>query len=263
MRPLFLAAALLAFTLAPLDAKVVTKSISYKDGDVDLEGHLAWDDAVAGKRPGVLVVHEWWGLNDYARGRAEQLAALGYATFAIDMYGKGKLAKHPDEARAFAGEIRKSVDGWRKRALAALEVFKQQPVVDATRLASMGYCFGGGTSLQLAYLGTADLKAVVSFHGALPAYDPAIGKPITAKILICHGADDPFIPEEQVKAFQKAMNDAKADWHMVNYGGARHSFTVPGADKIGIDGMRYSESADKRSWAHMERFLKEAFADAK
>lgn len=240
------------------EAKVVSRAIPYQDGETSLEGHLAWDDAVKGKRPGVLVVHEWWGLNDYARKRAEMLAELGYAAFALDMYGK-RVTTHPKEAGEWAGQIRQNVEGWRRRARSGLAVLKAQEVVDPSRLAAIGYCFGGSTVLQLAYMGE-DLKGVVSFHGALPAYQPGGSGPIRARILVCHGADDSFISAEQIEAFRKALDAARADWQMVHYGGARHSFTNPGADKVGLDDLRYDEKADRRSWTHMRAFLDEVFA---
>src|SRR5262249_22152623 len=159
----------------------------YKHGDLELEGYLAWDDAVSGKRPGVLIVHEWWGLNDYARRRADQLAKLGYVAFALDMYGKGVLLKHPSEAGGRDTPVRSNVKDWRDRAIAGLKVLKSQEQCDASRLAAIGYCFGGSTVLQLAFTG-ADLKGVVTFHGALTPPSDDEGKQLKAKILICHGA---------------------------------------------------------------------------
>jgi dienelactone hydrolase len=244
----------------PAQAKVVTKTIQYSDGDVALEGHMAWDDSIEGRRPGVLVVHEWWGLNDYARQRAERLAELGYVAFALDMYGKGKVTEHPQEAGQWAGVIRQNVDAWQKRALAGLEILKQHDLVDPQRLAAIGYCFGGATVCQMAYSG-ADLKGVVSFHGSLPAPEPEQASKIKAKLLVCHGAADAFIPTEQIAKFQKALEEADADWQMVYYSGARHSFTNPGADARGIDGLKYDKDADQRSWQHMQSFFNELFVD--
>src|SRR5271165_5503661 len=180
MRTLVLTALLLTFT-ASVHAAVQTKTIEYKQGDQVLEGFLAWDDAVAGPRPGVLVVHEWWGLNDYARGRAEQLAKAGYVAFCPDMYGAGKVVAHPKDAGEMATKVRADVGAWRKRALAGLAVLQAQPQCDKTRCAAIGYCFGGSTALQLAFAG-ADLRAVVSFHGALPTPTDAEVKQIKAAI---------------------------------------------------------------------------------
>jgi dienelactone hydrolase len=237
-------------------AKVETKAIEYRHGDLLLEGHLAWDDAIQGRRPAVLVIHEWWGLNDYARRRAEMLAEMGYLAFALDMYGKGKTTQHPQEAGQWAAEIRKNVDEWRRRAEAGLKVLQEHQLADRGRTAAIGYCFGGSTVLQLAY-GGAPLKGVVSFHGSLPA--PPAGQEVRPKILVCHGAEDSFIPDEQIKSFQEGLRRARADWQMVYYGGARHSFTNPDAGKAGIDGLRYDKDADRRSWAHLGVFLRELF----
>ena len=239
--------------------EIVTKKVQYADGDVALEGYIAWDAASDAERPGVLVVHEWWGLNDYARGRAEKLAKLGYVAFALDMYGKGKVTEHPQKAGEWAGMIRKNVAAWQKRALAGLEILKQHESVDGTRLAAIGYCFGGATVCQLAYAG-ADLKGVVSFHGSLPTPDDGQASKINAKLLICHGAADSFVPEAQIAAFQKALEAAGADWQMISYSGARHSFTNPGADDRGIEGLKYDAGADGRSWKHMQMFFDEIFA---
>jgi dienelactone hydrolase len=239
-------------------AAVQTKKIAYKVGDVECQGFLAWDDAVKGPRPGVLVVHEWWGLDDYARGRAEQLAKLGYVAFAADMYGEGKVAAHPKEAGEMATKVRTNVQEWRKRAAAALDVLKEQPQCDKTRLAAIGYCFGGSTALQLAYSG-ADLKAVVTFHAALPAPTPEEAKQIKATILVCHGADDKFIPDKAIQSFRAALDKAGVKYEFVSYPGAVHSFTVPGADKHNLPGMKYDKSADEDSWKRMAALFAEKF----
>src|SRR5262245_4840688 len=176
-------------------AEVKTKTVTYTHDGVTLKGYLAWDDAIKGKRPGVLVVHEWWGLNDYAKKRAEQLAGLGYVAFAPDMYGEGKSTTSTKEAGAMAGEVRKDPKVWLGRALAGLKILQDHELVDAKKIASIGYCFGGSTSLQLAHAG-ADLACIVSFHGALMPPTEEQVKGIKAKILICHGAADSFIKEE-------------------------------------------------------------------
>jgi dienelactone hydrolase len=249
------------FTVAccmPAHAAVQTKKVTHKSGDTECHGFLAWDDAVAGPRPGVLVVHEWWGLNDYARGRAEQLAKLGYVAFAADMYGEGKVAAHPTEAGQMASKVRANVQDWRKRALAALDVLKAQPQCDPTRLAAMGYCFGGSTVLQLAYSGV-DLKAVVSFHGALSAASETEAKQIKATILVCHGAADTFIPEAAIKAFREALDKAGAKYEFVAYDGVKHSFTVPDADKHNNPGLKYDKAADEDSWKRTVALFKAKF----
>jgi dienelactone hydrolase len=240
-------------------AEVKSRAIPYQHGDLQLEGYYAWDDAVSGKRPGIIIVHEWWGLNDYARRRADQLAKLGYAAFAVDMYGKGKLTEHPTEAREWASQVRKNVDDWQKRALAGLDVLKSQEQCDTSRMAAMGYCFGGSTVLQMAYTGT-NLKGVVTFHGALPIPDESQAKAIKARILVCHGAADRFIPEDVIEKFRHVLDQAGTDWTMVYYSGARHSFTDPDADKHNVDGMKYQKEADQRSWKEMQEFYKEIFA---
>jgi len=239
-------------------AAVQTKTISYKHGAQEFKGFLAWDDASTDKRPGVLVVHEWWGLNDYARDRAKQLASEGYIAFAADMYGDGKTTEHPEEATKMATTVRQNVDEWRKRATAALDVLKSQPQCDTSKLAAIGYCFGGSTALQLAFSG-ADLKAVASFHGALPIPSPEQVKNTKATLLICHGAKDSFIPEKTIQEFRAALDAGGADWEMDYYAGAEHSFTVKSADSLGIKGMKYNAEADKRSWARMQALLNEKF----
>ena len=239
-------------------AKVVTQPVAYTHDGVSLEGFLAFDDATTGKAPGILVVHEWWGLNDYARSRAEKLAGMGYVAFAVDMYGKGKSTEHPDQAAAWMKEVNSNMDTWLKRAMAGLEVLKKQPQVDPSRLAAIGYCFGGATVQVLAY-GGADLKGVVSFHGSLiPASAEQAGR-TQARILICHGATDPMNQPDAVSAYVNAMNATSIDWQLIAYGGTRHSFTNPDADKRGMAALAYSPSADRRSWQHMTFFLEEIF----
>ena len=245
--------------VSALHAEVKSKEITYKDGNVECRGYLAWDDAVTGARPGVLVVHEWWGLNDYARERAQMLAKEGYIAFACDMYGEGKQAAHPKEAGEMAAKVRGNVDSWVKRAQAGLAVLTSQPECDKTKLAAIGYCFGGSTSIQLALHG-ADLDAVASFHGALPiptAEQAALVKKNNVTLLICHGSQDSFIPEETCQKVRGALDAAGADFEMVYYGNARHSFTVKSADSHKIDGMRYNAEADQRSWNRMLALFKE------
>jgi dienelactone hydrolase len=257
-----MAAALLAALAVPAQGAVKTRTISYEQGGVTFKGHLAWDDAVTGKRPGVLVVHEWWGLNDYARHRAEQLAGLGYVAFACDMYGDGKSTEHPKDAGRMAGEVRKNVKEWQARAQAALAVLTKQDQVDAKKVAAIGYCFGGSTALQLAYTG-ADLAAVATFHAALPVPDEAQAKAIKAKVLVCHGAADKFIPEAVAVKFRSALEDARVDYEMIYLGRAQHSFTVKGIDKKKVPGLAYNAEADHRSWQAMLRLFKEAFGTRK
>ncbi|QDT39788.1 dienelactone hydrolase family protein [Stratiformator vulcanicus] len=240
-------------------AEIVTKTIEYEHDGTPLKGFLTYDDTVEGPRPGVLVVHEWWGLNEYAKRRTEMLAKLGYAAFALDMYGEGKITEHPKQAGEWAGQVRQNVESWRSRALAGLEVLKSQPVVDPERLAAIGYCFGGATVLQLAYAGT-DLKGVASFHGALPIASDADAEQVRADMLICHGAEDGFITAETIRGFRSALDEADKPYSFVEFAGARHSFTNPSADSHGIDGLKYDERADEQSWAFLKVFLSQKFS---
>ena len=238
--------------------KIVTQAVQYKQDDTVLEGYLAYDDAVKGKRPGVLVVHEFWGLDKFAKSRAEKLAELGYVAFAVDMYGQGKVTENRDEARALASHVR-STPLMRERAQAGLKVLAQSSLVDPQRLAAIGFCFGGTTVLELAYSG-ADLRGVVSFHGGLTAPRPEDLKNIKASILVLHGADDPLIKPEEIAAFQDAMRQAKADWQMILFGGAVHSFTNPEATGHHIPGVAYDAKTAARSFKYMEIFFKEIFS---
>jgi dienelactone hydrolase len=253
-------ALLAAFALAGASqarAEVQTKAIEYKDGDAVLTGLLAWDDEADGKRPGVLVVHEWWGLNDYAKSRAERLAAAGYVAFAVDMYGDNKVTTHPEEANAWMMEIASNIDLWTHRAQLGLDILKSQDQVDSERTAAIGYCFGGATVMQMAYAG-ADVKAVVSFHGSLPPAPESVTS-IAPKVLAAHGRDDQFETAEQVAAFQQSLDRAGADWEMMIFAGTRHAFTNPNAGDYGIDNLAYNERADKRSWAAMMELFGEVF----
>ena len=236
-------------------AAVESKTLEYEHGGTKFVGYLAYDTAIKEKRPGVLVVHEWWGLDDYAKRRATQLAELGYVAFCPDMYGGGKVVEHPKEAGKMATMVRMNVKDWQERAAAGLKVLTSQEQVDGTRLAAIGYCFGGSTCLQLAYTG-ADLKAVVTFHAALPTPTAEQAKAIKAKIVVCHGADDKFIPQKAIDDFKAALDAAKVDYRFESYPGVVHSFTVKEADAKKIDGMKYDEAADKKSWQAMQDLFK-------
>ena len=250
---------LLIFVSSPSAlGKVQTQAISYQHGDVQLEGVLAWDDSITGKRPGVLVVHEWWGLNDYAQDRARQLAELGYVAFAADMYGKDKVTDHPDQAGTWMKEVQANVSQWQARAIKGLAVLRSQDQVDPNNIAAIGYCFGGATVIQLAYSGE-EIKGVVSFHGALPLPTSKQATKVKAKMLIAYGNADPFQKEDHIRKFRNALEKANVDWQMVLYAGARHSFTDPGADARGIPALKYSQTADERSWKHMQLFFEEIF----
>lgn len=241
-------------------AGIQTKMIEYKHGDLVLEGYLAWDDAAVGKRPGILVVHEWWGLNEYPKLRARKLAELGYVAFACDMYGKGVVTKDPGEAGKLAGEVRKDVKVYRERTAAGLKVLAEQPQVDASKLGAIGYCFGGTAVLNLACHG-ADVKAVVSFHGSLFKPTPEDAKAVKGSILICNGAADTFIQKDDREALVAAFEKGKVDYQFVDYAGALHTFTNPDSATLGVPGLKYDEKADKRSWDHMQRLFKEKFGE--
>ena len=262
MKHLLLATAILMSLSATARAEVKTKEVSYAHDGVNLKGYLAWDDAFEGKRPGVLVLHEWWGLNDYAKKRAEQLAKLGFVAFAGDMYGEGKTTEHPKEAREMATEVRKNMKAWQGRAVAALKVLQDDDRVDAKEIAAIGYCFGGSTALQLAYSG-ADLGAVVTFHAALPAPDDVQAKAIKARLLICHGAADPFVTEEAVQKARAAFELAHVDYEVNIYGNAVHSFTVADIGRHEMKGLAYNAAADRRSWNAMRDLFREVFGKAK
>ena len=241
-----------------IEAKVQSKVIPYSTGDESFEGFMAWDDSVQGKRPGILVVHEWWGLNDYARSRAEQLAAMGYMAFAVDMYGKGKVTTHAEKAGEWAKQTTNNVEDWLGRAQKGLKLLQADPLVDSTRLAAIGYCFGGATVMQLVY-GGASVKGVVSFHGSLPPPSDSQTIPSSAKVLIAHGAADPFLTSDHIDQFKTILENAEIDWQMIQYGGAQHSFTNPSADQYGLEGAKYHKQADERSWIHMQQFFDEIF----
>lgn len=242
-------------------AGVVGKDVEYTAGGVTLKGYLAFDDAAKGMRPGVLVVHEWWGHNEYARMRARMLAGLGYTALAVDMYGDGKQAMHPSEAGKFSSEVMMHFnDTGKARFLAAMDFLKKQPTVDPARIAAIGYCFGGGVVLNMARQG-AELRAVASFHGSLAAVKPAEPGSVKAKIRVYNGADDKFTTAEAIEAFKKEMTAAGADFKFINYPGAVHSFTNPDATELGKKfnlPMAYNEKADKESWADMTKFFAEA-----
>ncbi len=242
------------------DLAIETRTITYEHDDLVLEGYFAApaDKGDGATRPGILIVHEWWGHNDFARHKAKEVARLGYAAFALDMYGRGIHADRAPEASRLAEPFYEDdFRLMRARARAGLEVLAEQPEVDAERLASIGFCFGGTASLQLAY-DRAPVRGVVSFHGSLPPPLESDPKP-EARILILHGAADPLVPEQQVRACTRRLTELGADWHLIAYGGAVHSFTNPDADGHGIDGVAYDENAHRRSWRHMRIFFQELF----
>jgi dienelactone hydrolase len=240
----------------PARAAIKTQVIDYKDGDVALQGYLAWDDSKTGRTPGVLVIHEWWGQVEYNRKRAEQIAGLGYVAFSLDMFGKGVKADNAQDAAKLATPFYKDRGLMRSRATAGLNVLMQQKNVDPKRIAVIGYCFGGTTALELAR-GGANLAAIVSFHGGLQFENPDETRNIKGRVLICAGADDPMVPPDQVDAFEALLRSAKVDYQINIYGGAVHGFTNPGADARNIPGIKYDQKADKRSWDAMTAWFAE------
>lgn len=243
----------------PSGAEVQTKEVAYKQGETELQGFLAWDDQAKGKRPGVVVVHEWWGHNQHARNQAIRLAKAGYVGFALDMFGKGKVTTHPPDAQAFVAEATRDPQLAKARFLAALDVLQKDSHVDPARVAAIGYCFGGAVALTMAREGV-DLDAVVSFHGALATQQPAAPGAVKARLLVLNGEDDGMVTAEQIAAFKKEMADAGAKMEFVNLPHARHSFTNPDADKVGMAALAYNAEADKESWERMLKLFAEVFA---
>lgn len=237
------------------------EEVSYQVGETTLTGYLAYDANQKGQRPGVVIVHEWWGHNDYVRTRAYMLAKMGYTAFALDMYGDGKQAAHPDDAQKFMMEVLSNAEVAQQRFVAARELLEAHDTTDANKTAAIGYCFGGAVVLQMARNGL-DLNGVASFHGNLSTESPAMEGQIVPKILVMHGADDQFVPEEQVSAFKSEMEGAAADFEFITYPGAMHAFTNPGATTAGEKfslPLAYNEEADIKSWARLKTFLEEIF----
>ncbi|URN87011.1 MAG: dienelactone hydrolase family protein [Pseudomonas protegens] len=257
--------ALLLLTLGGLSqAAIKTQEIPYRSTDgTQLIGYYAYDDALQGPRPGIVVVHEWWGLNDYAKRRARDLAALGYSALAIDMYGQGKHTEHPADAMAFMQAALKDSTAASARFNAGLELLRQQPQTDSQKLAAIGYCFGGKIVLDAARQGL-PLAGVVSFHGALATATPATPGSVKAKILVEHGAQDSMVTADNVTTFKAEMDKAGADYRFVSLEGAKHGFSNPDADRLshgehGGPDIGYNKAADERSWADMQAFFKKLF----
>jgi len=254
---------LLSFILLgvnPSIAEVQSQAITYEHNSAKLKGVIYWDDEIVGKRPGVMVVHEWWGLNDYAKQRAKMLAEAGFIAFAADMYGDDKVTTHAEDAKGWMQQITANTKDWQQRAILGVEKLKEHELADANNLAAIGYCFGGSTVMQIAYAGTG-LKGVASFHGSLPPAPKASHGKIKAKILVAHGAQDKFVATEKVNKFTESLINAGADWEMNIYGSAKHSFTNPDSANYGIDALGYDKDADNRSWARLMEFFNEIFQD--
>jgi len=238
-------------------AEIKTEVVEYNQGDTALEGFLAYDDAVQGKRPAILVAHTWTGVSDFIRTRSTELAKMGYVVFAPDIYGKGVRPKPPVETRQEMGKYTGNRPLLRSRVQAGLDVLRANPMTDTGKVLAIGFCFGGTTVLELARTG-ADVLGVVSFHGGpLDSPTPDDARNIKGRVLVLHGADDPNVPASQVTAFEKEMRDAKVDWQLVAYGNTVHSFTDPAAGNDNSKGAAYNEKADKRSWIAMQDFFKE------
>jgi dienelactone hydrolase len=213
-------------------AEIIGKVVEYTANNVALKGYIVYDNTLKVKRPAVIVVHEWWGVTDYPKKRAEMLASLGYIAFAVDMYGSGKVADNPGDAQKFAGESMKNLSLLKAKFVAAIELLKKNELVDSTRIAAIGYCYGGGLVLNMARTGI-DLKGVVSFHGSLATTTPAKKGVVKAKVLICNGGADKFISESDIKNFKQEMKEAGADFKFLSYKGALHAFTNPAATELG------------------------------
>ena len=258
---LLLPALLLLLVSLTAHADVQTKEITYQVGDTEFTGYLAYDDAKTDKRPGILVVHEWWGHNAYARKRAEMLAALGYTAFALDMYGTGKIADHPDDAKVFMRAVMGDLPEMKKRFEAGLNILISHPSVNSEKTAAIGYCMGGGIALNMARAG-ADLDGVVVFHGSLAAKEPVASGQVKAEIMVFTGAEDPFIPRAQVLAFESEMKAAGVTYTVTTYPDAKHSFTNPEADSFGerFDmPMGHDRAADEDSWQQMLQLFERIF----
>jgi len=242
-------------------AEIRSEVVNYQIAGQSFTGYLSYDDSIIGKRPGVLVVHEWWGHNAYARKRTDMLAAMGYTAFALDMYGTGKLAEHPDDAQKFMQATLADINVAEARFNAAKQLLQNHPTVESNKIAAIGYCFGGGTVLHMARQG-ADLLGVVSFHGSLATKTVAQAGQVNADILVFNGADDPFVTAEQIDGLKAEMKSAGADLEFVNYPGVKHSFTNPAADDFGKRfnmPLVYNAEADKDSWQRMQAFLEKVF----
>lgn len=254
--------AIILFLIFTMNAKseIISSDVEYKIGDVTLQGYISYDNSNQNKRPGILIVHQWKGLSDYEKMRARQLAELGYVALAVDVYGKDVRPSTPEEAGQQAGKFYGDVNLYRERLIAGLNELKMQPLVDVNNIAAIGYCFGGSGVLELARSG-ADIKGVISFHGGLKTTNPEDAKNIKCRVLVQHGAIDTYVPDADVTAFKREMEDAKVDYVLTEYSGAVHSFTMESAGSDISKGSAYNEKADKRSWEAMKIFFGEIFTN--
>ena len=257
---LFAAALFFLLSLVPASAKLITRTVDYTDEKgTALQGYVAYDDAVSGQRPGVIVLHDWRGLTDYTQMRADLLAKLGYIAFAADIYGKGVRPQSLPEYQKQVGIYKGDRALYRERGRAAFAALLKQPLVDPIRIAAIGYCFGGTGVIEMARDGL-DLKGIVSFHGGLDSQQLSPGATIKPKILALCGADDPYEKPDDMKAFEQQLRDNNVDYRIVMYGHAVHAFTDPGVDALHQSGAKYNAAADKRSWQAMQDFFAEIFA---
>ncbi len=243
------------------EAGLRSEKVTYKAGDRELTGYMVYDDAIAGKRPAVIVVHEWWGHDAYARERADMLAAQGYTAFALDMYGTGRLADHPKDAGAMAKEVIATKGVMHERFIAAKDLIKRHATVDPTRIAALGYCFGGNVVLDMARKGV-DLRAVAAYHASLTQTIPAKPGKVKAKVRVFNGEGDPFIKPEKVATLKEGMKAAGADFEYISYPGVTHSFTSKRATEKGKKfnlPLKYDARADTDSWAKTLDLLKDVF----
>ncbi len=254
MKILILSSLLTALSLQ-LAAGIVTSEVNYRVEDTNFKGYLAYDNDMAGKRPGILVAHEWWGLNDFTKAQANKLAAMGYVALAVDLYGDGRNTTDPKVAQEWAGQVR-GTPRLRQRIQAGLTALLRDPRVDGDRIAAIGFCFGGTAVLELAYSG-ARIDGVATFHAGLILPGPEDLGRVKAKFLVMHGADDPYAAPELIARFQNSLRQAGVDWQMVFYGNAVHSFTNPAAGDDKSKGAAYNPPAAKRSWEHLKLFLRE------
>lgn len=241
----------------PTAAAIIAEEVNYQAGETTMKGYIVYDDSLRNRRAGILVVHEWWGHNDFARIQARKLARMGYTAMAVDMYGNGKQANHPKDASAFSSKLRNNLPLMTERFKAALEFLKDHDTVLNTRMAAIGYCFGGGVVLEMARQGE-KLKAVVSFHGSLTTRAPAQKGKVRARVLVLNGDADPFVKPEHITAFREEMKQARVDYTVVSYADAKHAFTNPSATYLGKKfalPLEYNVEADTKSWKEMERFL--------
>ena len=246
---------------APAGPNVVGQEVTYSTDSTTMKGYLAYDANLQGPRPGILVVHEWWGHNDYARKRADMLAEMGYIALAVDMYGDGQQAAHPEDAQKFAMSVMGNLDAAKARFEAAMQTLEENENTDPEAIAAIGYCFGGSVVLSMANAGY-DLDGVAAFHSGVQLPVMPDASTLKAQVLVCNGADDPFISPESVDAFKQAMDQAEAKYKYIAYPGAVHAFTNPGADTLGQKfslPLAYNQEADEQSWAELEKFLAEIF----